>query len=196
MIRCALTPFFWKGIFLCLRELRYTKAFCITRLQESVAKAYINYSLNIASRNKNAIMRSKKHVAFERSYVYVVHMDTICVSDCNIQDIRYYSYRIHMPEPYFCSNHAFPVQIEIFKSRSKSRKKNKKMYPQKHLSWRRSPATGNTYHAKYRGICTDSEFSVWFFFLLPVFIYLKYLSHFCGSDAVRDVVRYRVWCCR
>ena len=49
-----------------------------------------------------------------------------------------------MPVPRLCSNHAFTVQIEIFKSRSKSRKKNKKKYPQKHPSWRRSPATGNT----------------------------------------------------
>ena len=28
-------------------------------------------------------MSLKKHVAFERSYVYLVHIDTICVSDCN-----------------------------------------------------------------------------------------------------------------
>ena len=34
-----------------------------------------------------------------------------------------------MPVPRLCSNHAFPVQIEIFKSRSKSRKKIKTSTP-------------------------------------------------------------------
>ena len=77
-------------------------------------------------------MRSKNTLLLSaRTFILSIWTQFACQIEIR-QDVQYYSYRIHMPVPRLCSNHyeyAFPVQIEISKSRKKNKKSNPKNTP-------------------------------------------------------------------